>query len=411
MLEVLEIRRDFPILKRKIDSKSIIYLDSAASSLKPRQVLEAMNEYYTQYGVNIFRGLYKLSAEATDAYEEARGKVAKFLGAKETREVVFVRNATEAINLVTYAWGRANIDEKSEIISTVMEHHANLVTWQQLAIETGATIKYLDIDTEGKLPRMEEIGNQISDRTKILAVTYASNVLGTINPIDEIVKIAKKRNPKIKILVDAAQGVPHMEVNVEDLNCDFLVFSGHKSLGPMGIGVLWGKYELLEKMLPFQLGGEMIREVYLERTTFNDPPHKFEAGTPNVAGAIGLGAAIDYLERIGMENVRKHEEELTTYALSRLADFKHLNIYGPKETKNRGGVIAFNIEGIHAHDLAQILDEDNICIRSGHHCAMPLHTRLGISASARASFYIYNTKEEIDKLIEGIKKAKKIFKI
>jgi len=419
MLDVLKIREDFPILKRKIKGKPIVYLDSAASSLKPRQVLEAMDKYYTQYGINIFRGIYKLSQEATEEYEKAREKVARFIGAKDAREIIFVRNATEAINLVAYAWGRANINEKSEIVSTVMEHHANLVPWQQLALETGATIKYLDIDEEGKLKtqnsklktksQMLNLEKVITKDTKIVALTYISNVLGTINPIKEITAQAKRINPKCLVLIDGAQAAPHLKVDVADLNCDFYAFSGHKMLGPMGIGVLWGKYELLNKMLPFQLGGEMIREVYLERTVFAEPPVKFEAGTPNVAGAIGLGAAIDYLENLGMENVRKHEEELTNYALEQFNNLNYLTIYGPKEPEDRGGVIAFNVYGVHAHDLAQVLDEENICIRSGHHCAMPLHRRLGIPASARASFYIYNTKEEIDKLVEGIKRAKKIF--
>ncbi|MEW6003639.1 MAG: cysteine desulfurase [Nitrospirota bacterium] len=407
---MINLRKDFPILKRLIAGKPIIYLDSVASSLKPQQVLEAMNEYYREYGINIFRGIYKLSQEATDKYEEARSKVAKFIGAKDEKEVVFVRNATEAINLVTYAWGRANINEKSEIISTVMEHHANLVTWQQLALETGATIKYWDINEQGYL-NTKILSKIINERTKLLAITHVSNVLGTINPIVEIVKEVKRVNPKCLVLVDGAQAVPHMKVDVANLGCDFYAFSGHKMLGPMGIGVLWGRYELLDQMLPFQLGGEMIREVYLEKTVFANPPTKFEAGTPNVAGAIGLGAAVDYLKKIGMDNVRKHEEELTSYALKRLSGLNHFTFYGPKEVKERSGVISFNIKGIHAHDLAQVLDEDNICIRSGHHCAMPLHTRLGISASARASFYIYNTKQDIDKLVEGIKKAKKIFKV
>ncbi|MBI4999526.1 SufS family cysteine desulfurase, partial [Candidatus Gottesmanbacteria bacterium] len=371
MLDVQKIRKDFPILKREIDGKPIIYLDSTASSLKLRQVLEAMDEYYTQYGINIFRGIYKLSQEATDEYENSRKKVAKFIGAKNENEVIFVRNATEAINLVTYAWGRINIDQNSEIISTVMEHHANIVTWQQLALETGAMIKYLDINEEGKLPKPKTISHQLSAKSKLLAITHVSNVLGTINPIKEIIKEVKRINPSCLVLVDGAQAVPHMKVDVQDLGCDFYAFSGHKMLGPMGIGVLWGRSGILEKMLPFQLGVEMIREVYLEKTVFAEPPAKFEAGTPNVAGAIGLGAAIDYLEKIGMDEVRKHEEELVEYAIGQLSKISNIEIYGPKNPKDRGGVVAFNVKGIHAHDLAQVLDEDNICIRSGHHCAMP----------------------------------------
>lgn len=411
MLDTKKIREDFPILKRKINGKPIIYLDSGASSLKPKQVILEMNKYYENYGVNIFRGIYKLSQEATEEYEKARKKVADFIGSKDAREVIFVRNATEAINLMAYAWGRININEKSEIISTVMEHHANLVTWQQLALENGVGIKYLEIDENGKLPEPRQIALEISPATKLLAITQVSNVLGTINPIKQIVAEIKKMNPNCLVLVDGAQAVPHMKVDVQDLGCDFYVFSGHKMLGPMGIGVLWGKYELLDQMVPFQFGGEMIKEVFLEKSIFAQPPLKFEAGTPNVAGAIGLGAAIDYLEKIGLEKITEHEKELTTYALKKFNDLNHLTFYGPKKVQDRGGIIAFNIKGIHSHDLAQVLDEDNICIRSGHHCAMPLHTRLEIPASARASFYLYNTREEIDQLIEGIEKAKRIFKV
>ncbi len=409
MLDVNKIRLDFPLLERKINGKSIVYLDSAASSLKPSQVIEAMDNYYRQYGVNIFRGIYKLSQEATQEYEKAREKVAKFIGGKDSREVIFVRNTTEAINLVAYSWGRVNIDDQSEIVSTVMEHHANIVPWQELALETGATIKYLDINDNGEL----EVGNYewVTEKTKLVCLTFVSNVLGTINPLKEIIRQIKNINPHCLVLVDGAQAVPHMKVNVLDLGGDFFAFSGHKMLGPMGIGVLWGKYSLLDKMVPFQMGGEMIKEVYLEKTTFAEPPLKFEAGTPNVAGAIGLAAAVDYLEKLGRENIRQHEIDLTAYALSNLGNLGYLDIYGPKKAEDRGGVIAFNLKGVHAHDLAQVLDEDNVCVRSGQHCAMPVHTRLGIPASARASFYIYNTKEEIDKLIEGIEKAKKIFKI
>lgn len=411
MFNVKAIRQDFPILQRRINGKPIVYLDSGASSLKPKQVISAMDQYYENYGVNIFRGIYKLSQEATEEYEKARKKVADFIGSKDAREVIFVRNATEAINLVAYAWGRVNVDKKSEIISTVMEHHANLVIWQQLALEKGAEIKYLDIDENGKLPEPTQIASKISATTKLLAITHVSNVLGTINPVKQIVAEVKKINPNCLVLVDGAQAVPHLKVDVKNLGCDFYVFSGHKMLGPMGIGVLWGKDKLLDKMVPFQFGGEMIKEVYLSKTTFAETPLKFEAGTPNVAGAIGLGAAIDYLEKIGMANIRKHEINLLDYALNRFNGLNHLTIYGPKKPEEKSGVIAFNIKGIHAHDLAQVLDEENICIRSGHHCAMPLHTRLKIPASARVSFYLYNTKEEIDKLIEGIERAKRIFKV
>lgn len=414
MFDTRKIRKDFPIFKRLINGKPIVYLDSTASSLKPKQVLAALMDYYQNYSVNIFRGIYKLSEEATAKYEQAREKVALFIGCKNPKEIVFVRNATEAINLVAYSWGRVNINKKSEIVSTVMEHHANIVPWQQLALETEATIKYIDFDENGMLD-IDGLKNAVTEKTKLLAITYVSNVLGTINPISEITKIVKKINPQIKILVDAAQAVSHMPVNVEELNCDFLAFSGHKMLGPTGVGVLWGKYNLLEEMIPYQTGGEMIEEVRLEKSRFKDPPYKFEAGTPHVAGAIGLAAACDYLSNLGMDKVREHDRELTEYALNNLshlglpAQAGNLRIYGPKKAEEKGGVIAFNLKGIHAHDAAQVLDRDNVYIRSGHHCAMPLHKKLNISASCRASFYVYSTKEDVDKLLDGLKKVKKIF--
>lgn len=411
MLNTQKIRKDFPILRRQINGKPIIYLDSTASSLKPRPVIEAMNQYYTKFGVNIFRGLYKLSQEATQAYEEARQKVAAFIGAQK-EEIIFVRNTTEAINLVASSWGMANLNKQSELVCTVMEHHSNFLPWQQLAKNKDARIKYLDIDQDGKLKTQNSRLNGIVTRkTKLVALTHISNVLGTINPIREISEAIKKINPYCLVLVDAAQSVPHLSVNVANLGCDFLAFSGHKMLGPVGIGVLWGKKKLLEKMPPYQYGGEMISNVSLEQTTFAESPAKFEAGTPNIAGAIGIGAACDYLQKIGMENVRKHEQLLTDHALKQLSKVANLTIYGPKKAEERGGVIAFNVRGIHAHDLAQVLDEDNLCIRSGQHCAMPLHRRLGISASCRVSFYVYNTEEEIDQLIKSIEKAQKIFKV
>lgn len=409
MLDLLQIKKDFPIFKRHINGKPIIYLDSTASSLKPQKVLDAINEYYTKFSVNIFRGVYKLSEEATAKYEQARAKIAKFIGSSNPAEVVFTRNATEAINLVVYSWGRDNIDSGSEIVSTLMEHHANFVPWQQLAHSVGATIKYIDFDENGQL-NTSQLLKAISAKTKIVTLTYVSNVLGTINPIREIIKQVKRKKPKVKILIDAAAAVPHMKINVEELGCDFLAFSGHKMLGPTGIGVLWGKNELLQNMPPFNYGGEMIKQVSIEKTTFKVAPHKFEAGTPHIAGAIGLGAAVDYLTSIGMDNVRRHERELAEYALSQLRKFSNLSIYGPHESEKRSGVISFNLTGVHSHDVAQVLDDDNICIRSGHHCAMPLHERLNITASARASFYIYNTKDDIDKLIEGLVKVRKIFK-
>jgi cysteine desulfurase/selenocysteine lyase len=411
MLNISQIKKDFPVLHRKIRGKPISYLDSAASSLKPRQVILAQDEYYKKFGVNIFRGIYKLSQEATAKYEEARKLVADFFGVADEKEIVFARNATEAINLVAYCWGRAAVDSDTTLVSTVTEHHANLVTWQQLAKERGATIKYLDIDDNGYLKASAgDLEKVVNKSTKMIALTHASNVLGTINPLKEIISQVKKINPSCLVLIDGAQAVPHFKVNILDLGCDFYCFSGHKMLGPTGIGVLWGRYELLERMPPFQFGGDMIKEVYLDRTIFEEPPTKYEAGTPNIAGAIGLGAAVNYLSKLGMDNVREHEKSLTAYAHKQLQSIEDLTIYGPEKIEDRGGVLAFNVKGLHVHDLAQVLDEENVCIRAGHHCAMPLHTRLGIASSARASFYIYNNEEDVDKLVAAIEKAKKVFK-
>lgn len=408
MFDVSKIKSDFPIFKRKFNGKPIVYLDSTASSLKPQKVIDSVNEYYTKYSVNIFRGVYTISEEATEKYEEARVKVAAFIGAKNPNEIVFVRNATEAINLVMSTWGRSNIEAKDEIISTVMEHHANIVTWQELAKEKGATLKFLDFDRDGYLD-LAQLPKLITRKTKLLALTSVSNVLGTINPVKDIIKTAKKINPEIKVLVDGAQAIPHMPVDVENLGCDFFAFSGHKMLGPTGIGVLWGKYELLEAMPPYQFGGEMIQTVYLAKTTFKNPPYKFEAGTPHIAGVMGLGAAIDYLSALGMEDIRLHEKELVAYGLKRLEELNGVTVYGPKDSGKKGGVIAFTVFGIHPHDVAQVLNDDNICIRSGHHCAMPLHIRMNLTATCRASLYVYNTKEDIDALITGLHKTQKLF--
>jgi len=413
-----QIKDDFPLLKRKIKGKRVVYLDSAASSLKPRQVLLAMDEYYSLRGVNVFRGLYHLSMEATAKYEEAREVVAEFIGAKKPAEIVFVRNATEAINLVAYSLGKTYFREDDEIALTVMEHHSNLVPWQQIALGKRLGLKYLKIGKSGKLIlnfgennlREIDLRGFITKKTKVLAITYISNVLGTINPLRKIIKEVKRVNPSCLILIDAAQAVPHLEIDVSDLGADFLVFSGHKMLGPFGIGVLWGKEALLREMSPFLFGGEMVQEVSLRKTTFAVPPEKFEAGTPNIAGAIGLAAAIKYLRNLGFKKIREHEKKLTVLALSELRRIRGLVVYGPEEIEERGGVIAFNIAGIHPHDLSEILNEDNICIRSGHHCAMPLHRFLGVSASSRASFYIYNREEDIEALIKGIIKTQKILK-
>jgi cysteine desulfurase/selenocysteine lyase len=408
MLDVEKIREDFPIFKRKVHGKPLIYFDNAATTQKPIQVINAIKEYYESYNANIHRAIHTLSEEATQKYEEAREKVRKFINARSDKEIIFVRNATEAINLVMYAWGLNNLKESDEIISTVMEHHSNIVPWQFLRDKVGLKLKFIDVNSQGFL-KLDELENILSKNTKLITVTHASNVLGTINPIKEIGKIAHDNGSLI--LVDGAQSVPHMPIDVKKLDCDFLVFSGHKMLGPMGIGVLYCKEEILENIQPFLYGGDMIKYVTLEKSVWNDLPLKFEAGTSNVEGAIGLGAAIDYLNKISMEDIRKHEIELTKYAIDKLSNLPNLDIYGPKKAEERGGVIAFNVKNVHSHDVAQILDEDGIAIRSGHHCAMPLHQKLGIESSARISFYLYNMKEEIDNFIEALGKISKVLKL
>lgn len=407
MIDVLAIRQDFPILKRRINGKRLVYLDNAATAQKPYQVIEAMVDYYKNHNANIHRGIHTLAEEATSMYEGARGKIAKFIGANSPSEVIFVRNSTEAINLVAYSWGLANLRKGEEIILTETEHHSNLVPWQIIARKTGAVLKFIRTDDEGYLD-LSNFQNLLTRRSKIVAAVQISNVLGVINPVEKIAKLAKKIGAKI--LIDGSQSLPRMPIDVNRLGWDFFAATGHKMMGPTGIGILWGRREILEEMPPFLGGGDMIREVYSDRFIANDLPYKFEAGTPNIAGAIGLGAAVDYLEGIGMENVFEHEKKLTAYALGKLRKIKNLTIYGPKNTKEKIGVVAFNLKGIHAHDLAQLLNEEGIAIRSGHHCAMPLHReKLHVSASARASFYIYNDKDDVDQLVKGIEKAKKVF--
>lgn len=406
MIDVNKIRQDFPILSRKINGKNLIYFDNAATSQKPESVLKTIDDYYRNHNANIHRAIHTLGEEATAMYENARNKVANFIKAARPEEIIFTSGTTASLNLVAYAWGRLNLSRNEEIILTVMEHHSNLVPWQQLAFENGLTLKYLEIDENGTI-KTNVLEKIITPKTKLLAITHMSNVLGTINPIKEMIKVAHQHN--ITTVIDAAQSVPHLPVNVQSLDCDFLAFSGHKMLGPTGVGVLYGKQKQLEKMPPFFFGGHMIKEVYLEKTLFNKIPAKFEAGTAPIAQVVGLGAAVDYLEKIGMDNVREHEKALTGYALSQLAQIEGLTIYGPKNSQIRGGVIAFNLQGIHSHDVAQILDAEGIAIRVGNHCAMPLHTALQIPASCRASFYLYNTKEEIDLLKEGLLKTKKVF--
>lgn len=403
----INVRQDFPQLKRTINGKRLVYLDSGATSLKPLQVIRKEQDYYTKYCANVFRGIYTTSEEATAAFEEARGKVARFIGAWHPEEIVFTRNTSESINLVMYALSRGNL-HGSEFVTSIMEHHSNFVTWQQLTLGLGLPFLIWNIDSSGMLD-LKDLEKLVSRKTKLLAITAVSNVLGTMNPIRQISKIVKRINPNCLVLVDAAQATPHMAINVRDWGADFVAFSSHKMLGPTGVGVLWGRKEVLEELSPYQYGGDMIKEVHVEKTIFADLPHKFEAGTPHIAGVIGLGAAVDYLDNLGMDAVRRHEIEITDHALKALSRVKGVMVYGPSKAKDRGGVIAFTMKGIHAHDIAQLLDEDNVCIRAGHHCAMPLHEYLKIPATARASFYVYTTKKDVDALVVGLERIKRIF--
>jgi cysteine desulfurase/selenocysteine lyase len=405
-INVPKIREDFPILKRQVNGKQLIYFDNAATSQKPISVIEATDKYYREYNANIHRGIHKLAEEATLAHEESREKIAKFINAKHTEEIIFTRNATEAINLVAQAWGRTNIHSGDKIILTIMEHHSNIVPWQLLAQEKGAVVEYVKINEDGTL-RQDEMLELIDEKTKIVGVTRASNVLGTINPIKEIAKATHRYGGML--LVDAAQSVPHMLTDVKEFDCDFLAFSGHKMMGPTGIGVLFGKREHLRSMPPFLGGGEMIKEVHVQGASWKDIPYKYEAGTPNIVGAIGLGAAVDYLRKIGMDNVYDHEKAIADYAINKMEKIDGVVIYGPRDVTKRVGVVSFNLGDIHAHDLASILDEEGIAVRSGHHCAQPLMEFLNVPAMARASFYIYNTKEEVDVLTSALERARKLF--
>jgi cysteine desulfurase/selenocysteine lyase len=404
-LDVRAIRADFPILERQVHGKRLVFLDSAASSQRPRQVIDAMDEYYRRSHANVHRGVHTLSEEATDLYEAARKKVVRFIGAKSSREVIWTRNATESINLVAYAWGRANVHAGDEIVATEMEHHANFVPWQVLAKERGARLRFIPINGEGAL-QLDQLDELLNARTKLVAVTHTSNVLGTINPVKEIAERAHAAGALC--LVDGAQSAPHMPVNVLELGCDFFAFSGHKMCGPTGIGVLWGRRDLLEAMPPFLTGGEMIRRVTFEGDEWNELPAKFEAGTPAIAEAIGLGAAVDYLNGLGMAAIRAHEKEIVAYAMERLSEVPGLKLYGPPDPEQHGGLTTFTLDGIHPHDLATILDAEGVAVRAGHHCAMPLHLKLDLPATTRASFYIYTLPEEIDALVEGLYHARQI---
>jgi cysteine desulfurase/selenocysteine lyase len=400
------VRECFPALAQEVNGHSLVYLDSAASSQKPVAVLEALDAFYRLHNANVHRGIHALSMRATEAYEGARAKVAGFIGASDPAEVVWTRGTTEALNLVASTWGGANLREGDEVLLSVMEHHSNLVPWQLLAQRTGAKLRFLDIDEEGRLDlsRLDEL---LTLRTRVVSLAHVSNALGTIHPIAEIARAAHAVGAVV--VVDAAQSAPHLPLDVEALGCDFLALSGHKMCGPTGIGALWGRRELLEATPPFQGGGDMIDLVELERSTWAPLPHKFEAGTPHIAGAVGLGAAVDFLESVGREAIAAHERELIAYALPRLGEVPGLVIHGPTDPRDRSGVISFTMGDVHPHDLATILDAEGVAIRAGHHCTQPLMRRLGLSATARASFYLYNTPDDVDRLVQGVERAREIF--
>ena len=401
------IRADFPILDRKVHGKPLIYLDSTATTQKPRQVLDSLDRYYRTYNANIHRGVYQIAEEATQAYEDARAKVARFLNARAPQEIVFTRGTTESVNLVANAWGRANVRAGDVIVSTEMEHHSNLVPWQLLAAERGATLRHIPVDPSTGRLDLSGIDSLLQGPVKIVALAHVSNVLGTINPVAEIARRAHAVGAVV--LVDGAQSVPHMPVDVRALDCDFLALSGHKMLAPTGIGALYAKRALLDAMPPFFGGGEMIREVRLDRSTWNDVPFKFEAGTMNIADAIAFGAAVDYLATIGMDAVHEHGRALTRKTLDVLGAIPEVTLYGPPAAE-RGAIVSFNVGDIHAHDVAAVLDHEGIAVRAGHQCAMPLHAKLGLAASTRASFHVYNSEAEIDRLGEGVRQALRVFR-
>lgn len=402
-MNIHEIRKQFPILDQKVNGKQLVYFDSAATSQKPIQVIETLERYYKEYNSNVHRGVHTLGTKATDAYEGAREKVRKFINAKSMEEIIFTRGTTTALNTVAASYGLDNVKEGDEIVISYMEHHSNIIPWQQVAKKTGATLKYLPLQLDGTIS-LEDVRQTVTPNIKIVSIMHVSNVLGTINPVKEIGAIAHE-NGAIMI-VDGAQSAPHMKVDVQDLNCDFYALSAHKMCGPTGVGVLYGKKELLNNMEPIEFGGEMIDFVDLQESTWKELPWKFEAGTPIIGNAIGLGAAIDFLEEIGLHNIEKHEHELAQYALERLSEVDGVTIYGPK---HRAGLVTFNIEDVHPHDVATVLDVEGIAVRAGHHCAQPLMKWLKASSTARASFYLYNTKEEIDTFVESLIKTKEYF--
>ncbi|MGP4073165.1 cysteine desulfurase [Piscibacillus sp. B03] len=397
------VRKQFPILAQEVNEHSLVYLDSAATSQKPQSVINAVTEYYEQYNSNVHRGVHTLGSRATEGYEGSREKVKSFINANSIKEVIFMRGTTTAINTVAHSYGREKLSEGDEIVLTKMEHHSNIIPWQQVAKVTGATLKYLPLQEDGTIS-LDDVREMVTDRTKIVAMTQVSNVLGTINPIKEVAKIAHEKGAVI--VVDGAQSVPHMSVDVQDLDVDFFAFSAHKMCGPTGVGVLYGKEELLENMEPVEFGGEMIDFVNLYDSTWKELPWKFEGGTPIIAGAIGLGVAIDFLNEVGMEAVEAHEQELANYALEQMEQIDGITIYGPRE---RAGLVTFNLDDVHPHDTATALDSLGIAVRAGHHCAQPLMKELQVTATARASFYLYNSKQDVDQLVDGLRKTKEYF--
>jgi cysteine desulfurase/selenocysteine lyase len=407
MFDVYRIREDFPILKRQVNGKPLVYLDNAATSQKPRSVIAALVDYYERFNANVHRGIHQLSQEATDAYEAVRRQTAQFINAASAEEIIFVRNTTEAINLVSYAWARKTLRPGDEIVVTEMEHHSNLIPWQLAAEETGAALRLVPLRDDGTLD-LEQYAACLSERTRLVAVTHMSNALGTINPVKEMAALAHERGALI--LVDGAQSVPHLPVDVQELDCDFLAFSAHKMLGPTGVGVLYGRKALLDAMPPFLGGGNMILEVWWDHATWNEVPFRYEAGTPNIADVVAFGPALEYLQQLGMANVRAHERALTAYALEALREVPDLVIYGPQDADSRGGVFSFGLADIHPHDIGTVLDAEGVAIRAGHHCCQPLMRRLNVPATARASVYIYNTKEEIDALVRALCKARTLFR-
>ncbi|MGG3912458.1 cysteine desulfurase [Rossellomorea vietnamensis] len=405
-MDVKEIRKQFPILDQEVNGHPLVYLDSAATSQKPVSVIEAVNDYYRGYNSNVHRGVHTLGTRATDGYEGAREKVRHFINASSTQEVIFTRGTTTAINTVAASYGRANLGEGDEIVITHMEHHSNIIPWQQLAKETGATLKYVPLQENGTIA-IEDVRETVTPQTKIVSIMMVSNVLGTMNPIKEITRIAHENGAVM--VVDGAQAAPHMKIDVQDLDCDFFAFSGHKMVGPTGIGVLYGKKKHLNNMEPVEFGGEMIDFVGLQESTWKELPWKFEGGTPIIAGAIGLGAAIDFLEQVGLHNIEEHEHKLAAYALDKMSEVEGMTIFGPSDPGQRAGLVTFNIDDVHPHDVATVLDAEGIAVRAGHHCAQPLMKWLNVSATARASFYLYNTEEDIDKLVAGLVKTKEFF--